>query len=326
MPGIHEPAVAARQPRVGDLAAGAAAGEKRAAVPQPVERRAVSIAAPALADDRPVRLEPEGCQRPQDLVRGAGNLARRVEVIHAHQPLAAARARVGPTADRRDQRAEVERAGGRGREAAAIGGLRRSDHERGRTLTKVDPRGDSMQARTVTRFAGLAALAFLAGCAGEPPAELGVRDGRLAPCKPTPNCVASQADRAADPGHYVPPLAIRGEPEAAWAALVAAVRATPRVQIVAEGPGYLHAEYASRVFGFVDDVELQLDPSAKLVHVRSASRLGRSDFGVNRARIEALRTRLAAAGVLVGGGTPAVGTLYSDVISNTRSLACPRSS
>lgn len=183
-----------------------------------------------------------------------------------------------------------------------------------------------MHARTVTRFAGLAALVFLGACAGEGPGDLGVHDGRLTPCKPTPNCVASQADRAADAGHYVPPLAIRGEPEAAWAALVAAVRAAPRVHIVAERPGYLRAEYASRVFGFVDDVELQLDPSAKAVHVRSASRVGYSDFGVNRARIEELRTRLAAAGMLAGGGGAAGGTLYSTVISIIRSPACPRSS
>jgi uncharacterized protein (DUF1499 family) len=137
--------------------------------------------------------------------------------------------------------------------------------------------------------------------------------------------VASQADRAADPGHHVPPLEIRGEPDAAWAALVAAVRATPGVSIVAERPGYLHAAYASRVFGFVDDVELQLDRPARLVHVRSASRVGYSDFGVNRARIEEFRTRLAASGVLVGSGAVG-GTLYSAVVSATRSIACPRSS
>jgi uncharacterized protein (DUF1499 family) len=183
-----------------------------------------------------------------------------------------------------------------------------------------------MQARTVTRFAGLAAVALLAACAGERPSDLGVHDGRLAPCKPTPNCVASQADRATDAGHYIPPLAIRGEPEAAWAALIGAVRATPRVDIVTERPGYLYAEYTSRVFGFVDDVEFQLDPSAKLVHVRSASRVGRSDFGVNRARIEELRAQLAAAGVLAGSGGAAGGTLYSTVISAPRSPACPRSS
>jgi uncharacterized protein (DUF1499 family) len=175
-----------------------------------------------------------------------------------------------------------------------------------------------MVAQAVTRFAALAAATLLAACAGERPDDLGLRDGRLAPCKPTPNCVTSQGDPAADPGHHVPPLGIRGDPEPAWAALVAAVRAGPRVQVVAERAGYLRAEYASRVFGFVDDVEFQLDPAAKLIHVRSASRVGRSDFGVNRARIEALRTRLAAAGVLAGGEA-AGGTLYSAVISATRS-------
>ena len=154
-----------------------------------------------------------------------------------------------------------------------------------------------MQARTVTRFAGLAALAllaFLAACAGERPGDLGVRDGRLAPCKPTPNCVASQADPA-DAGHHIAPIVFRTDATAAWAALVDAVSRSERAVIVAERPGYLHAEFSSRVLGFVDDVEFQL-AGAKL-HVRSASRLGRGDFGVNRARIEAIRARLAAAGV-----------------------------
>ncbi len=150
----------------------------------------------------------------------------------------------------------------------------------------------------MTRYAALAVMAtLLAACSGAPPDGLGLRDGRLAPCRPTPNCVASGTDRAADPDHYVAPIALRGDPAQGWAALVAAVRASPRVRIVADRPGYLHAEYASRVFGFVDDVELALDAPAKLVHVRSASRVGRSDFGVNRARIEDLRARAAAAGV-----------------------------
>src|SRR4249919_2974615 len=147
------------------------------------------------------------------------------------------------------------------------------------------------------RTAAAMLTALLAACAGERPDGLGLRDGRLAPCKPSPNCVASQTDRAADPAHYVAPLALRGDPAPGWDAIVAIVRAGPRVQIVVVRPGYLHAEYASRVFGFVDDVELALDPVAKLVHVRSASRLGYGDFGVNRARIEDLRARVAAAGV-----------------------------
>lgn len=150
----------------------------------------------------------------------------------------------------------------------------------------------------MTKYVVFAAMAtLLAACAGERPGDVGLRDGRLAPCRPTPNCVASGTDRATDPDHYVAPIALRGDPARGWAALVTAVRASPRVRIVAERSGYLHAEYASRVFGFVDDVELALDAPAQLVHVRSASRVGHSDFGVNRARIEDLRARVAAAGV-----------------------------
>jgi uncharacterized protein (DUF1499 family) len=108
--------------------------------------------------------------------------------------------------------------------------------------------------------------------------------------------VASQVEPA-DAEHYVAPLKFRGDSATAWAALVAAVRGSGRTTIVTERPGYLHAEFTSRVLGFVDDVEFQLDAGARDIHVRSASRLGRSDFGVNRARIEAIRARLAAAEV-----------------------------
>lgn len=128
------------------------------------------------------------------------------------------------------------------------------------------------------------------------PADLGIRDGRLAPCPATPNCVASQVDPD-DTEHHVAAIKFRTDGGAAWAALVDAVRGSGRAEIVAERPGYLHAEFSSRILGFVDDVEFQLDPDARNIHVRSASRLGRGDFGVNRARIEAIRARLAAAEV-----------------------------
>lgn len=133
--------------------------------------------------------------------------------------------------------------------------------------------------------------------AGTPPATLGVKDGRLAPCKRSPNCVSSQADRSGDPDHFIPPLAFRGSPDAAWAALKKIVRNAPRARIVREHPGYLQAEFTSRVLGFVDDVEFLLEPAAHVIHVRSASRLGYRDFGVNRERVEAIRRQLAAAAV-----------------------------
>ena len=119
---------------------------------------------------------------------------------------------------------------------------------------------------------------------GTRPDNLGVKDGRFAPCKPTPNCVSSQAEPS-DREHYIEPIAFKG----ARAKLRAAVESMPRAKVITEQGNYLYAEYTSALMGYVDDVELFYDDRAGLVHVRSASRLGRSDFGVNRKRIEELR-------------------------------------
>ena len=131
---------------------------------------------------------------------------------------------------------------------------------------------------------------------GRRPAELGVRDGRLAPCPTSPNCVSS-FEPAADAEHHVAPLAFppgaRGDAAAAWVVLERAVRGIERTTVITLRPEYLHAECASAMMGFVDDLECLLDRAAQVIHVRSASRVGYSDFGVNRKRIELLRTRLA---------------------------------
>ena len=119
---------------------------------------------------------------------------------------------------------------------------------------------------------------------GTRPDNLGVNDGRLAPCKPTPNCVSSQADPA-DQEHYIAPIAFTGT----MMELRRAVESMERATVIKEEGNYLYAEYKSKLMGYVDDVELLLDAKASLVQVRSASRLGRRDFGVNRERIEALR-------------------------------------
>ena len=128
--------------------------------------------------------------------------------------------------------------------------------------------------------------------AGSAPPGLGVHDGVLAPCPDRPNCVASGS---ADTAHAVPPLPYRGEVGAAMARLAALIAAQEGARIVTQRDGYLHAEYQSRLMGFVDDLELLADPAAHAVQVRSASRLGYSDLGVNRARVDALRAAFAAA-------------------------------
>ena len=120
------------------------------------------------------------------------------------------------------------------------------------------------------------------------PGGLGVRDGKLAPCKRSPNCVSSQADPA-DAEHYIAPIAFGGD---AIAAVRKALQSMRDVRVVSAEPGYLYAEFRTPLLRFVDDVEFFHDAAAGLIHVRSASRLGRRDFGVNRRRVEALRSLL----------------------------------
>lgn len=126
------------------------------------------------------------------------------------------------------------------------------------------------------------------------PGNLGVTDGRLAPCRRTPNCVSSQADPA-DAVHYIEPIPFKGDAAAAIAAARKAVESMQRATVIRAEPGYLYAEFRSKLIGFVDDVEFAFDDRAGLLHVRSSSRIGRRDFGVNRARVEFLRRRIAGA-------------------------------
>ena len=135
----------------------------------------------------------------------------------------------------------------------------------------------------------------LFSCTGKRPSYLGVRDSRLAPCPSSPNCVASDD---ADAAHSISSLQLAAPPEQVWAAVRAVVAGLPRTKIITQTDDYLHAECSSAVFGFVDDLELHLRPAQKLIAVRSAARLGRSDFGVNRRRIGALRSSLVQQGAV----------------------------
>lgn len=127
--------------------------------------------------------------------------------------------------------------------------------------------------------------------AGKRPDYLGVKDGRLARPKSTPNCVSSQADPA-DAQHYVAPILFKGNAPEAIAAARKAVEGMARATVVRQEGNYLYAEFKSKLMGFVDDVEFTYDEKAGVLHLRSASRLGRRDFGVNRARVEDLRARI----------------------------------
>jgi uncharacterized protein (DUF1499 family) len=142
---------------------------------------------------------------------------------------------------------------------------------------------------------GLAVGRAMGLFSGKRPDTLGVTDGRLTPCKPSPNCVSSQAERS-DAVHYIAPIVAGANPDETFARLKHLILATANARIVTETPDYLYAEYSSRVFGFVDDVEFRLDARAGVIDVRSASRLGYSDLGVNRDRIEGMRARLVPAG------------------------------
>lgn len=126
--------------------------------------------------------------------------------------------------------------------------------------------------------------------AGNQPTTLGVQDGRLSPCPNTPNCVCSQDS---DPGHSIAPLTFSSAPEQAIADLKTIIQALPKTAIVQESNDYLYAQFTSKLMGFVDDVEFYLDRAANVIQVRSASRLGKSDLGVNRKRIELIRAQFA---------------------------------
>jgi uncharacterized protein (DUF1499 family) len=116
--------------------------------------------------------------------------------------------------------------------------------------------------------------------------ELGVHDGKLAACPSTPNCVSSQAFDAA---HAIEPIIYDTSLADAKSRLRQTISEMPRTRLIRETGNYLHFEFTTRIMRFVDDVEFYFDDAARRIHVRSASRVGRSDFGVNRKRVEAIR-------------------------------------
>jgi len=118
---------------------------------------------------------------------------------------------------------------------------------------------------------------------------------KLAPCPDSPNCVSSDAPEGS---HYVAPFVIEGSPEKAWSIALQTLSDWPRTEVVLEEPTFVRVECRSAWLRFVDDLELQLRAEKGIIAVRSASRVGYSDFGVNRKRVETLRRALEVAGVV----------------------------
>jgi uncharacterized protein (DUF1499 family) len=131
--------------------------------------------------------------------------------------------------------------------------------------------------------------------AGLRPANLGINGGRLAPCPASPNCVSSDAE---DDVHATHPFEFVVVPAQAWRVVRSLLADFPRTKLITATSDYVHAECSSAVFGFVDDLELHLRPSHGIIAVRSAARHGYRDFGVNRRRVERLRSLLTKQGVL----------------------------
>ena len=133
-------------------------------------------------------------------------------------------------------------------------------------------------------------LILLTGCSGTMP-NLGINNSGLTPCPKTPNCVSSQTH---DEKHYIEPLIYSGTQQEAHDRLLQIIESEKRTEILTDQGNYIRVEFTSAVFRFVDDVEFYF-PKEKadetVIHVRSASRVGSSDLGANRKRIERIRSK-----------------------------------
>jgi uncharacterized protein (DUF1499 family) len=123
---------------------------------------------------------------------------------------------------------------------------------------------------------------------GTRPTNIGVTDGKLLACPDSPNCVSSQET---DAEHKIAPLTYTGDPVKAMTDLKAVIASMPRTKIVTAEGNYLYAEFTSALMGYVDDVEFYLNADKGTIEVRSASRLGQSDLGANRDRVESIRAQ-----------------------------------
>ena len=140
-------------------------------------------------------------------------------------------------------------------------------------------------------FFMLALIFVLTACSTDQTIKTGAANDRLSPCPESPNCVSSLSE---DKSHQVEPLTYNVPLEEAREKLISVIKSMKRSEIAIAENNYLHATFTSFLFRFVDDVEFSFDDERKLIDVRSASRRGYSDFGVNRRRVEEIRRRFMA--------------------------------
>lgn len=130
---------------------------------------------------------------------------------------------------------------------------------------------------------------------GREPKNLGISDGRFKPPSKTPNSVSSQAllhlDHPQKDYATIEPLKFTGDADFAMKKLENILQKSERTIVISRRPDYIYAQCSTAAMKFTDDVEFWMDKPASVIHVRSSSRVGRKDFGVNRARIEAIRVQ-----------------------------------
>jgi len=146
-------------------------------------------------------------------------------------------------------------------------------------------------------FAAFLFAVMIVGCSAHRPPNLGITDGKLSPCPDSPNCISSQSS---DNKHFIEPLRYEGTEQKAMKQLIDVIQGMKRCRIITMDDHYVHAEFTSAIFRFVDDVEFHFDSEARVIHIRSASRIGYSDLGVNRRRME--KIRLLFGGAIRGHG------------------------
>ena len=145
-----------------------------------------------------------------------------------------------------------------------------------------------MKEETFTKFIFINCLIVIIISSGCGKHDIGIKNGNLLPCPNSPNCVSSCET---DSSHFIEPLAYNGSPENAKTAILSVLDFMSGAKVIVDKKDYIHAECTSTIFRFVDDLEFQFVEGAQVINVRSASRVGYSDLGVNKKRVEEIRKK-----------------------------------